>query len=131
LESDWLKAITEDLAEQSKPTTYEPPAKQTKWQGCQHASRMMVHSYYRWRQKTAEMRRDKSDEALSWELEIKRYIQMKFDEEQQAGKKIGQKQWDENKTAALESAIFVPGVNGMKWSEVDFIAPYTNSQAEI
>jgi hypothetical protein len=77
------------------------------------------------------MRRDKSDEALSWELEIKRYIQMKFDEEQQAGKKIGQKQWDENKMAALESAIFVPGVNGMKWSEADFIAPYTNSQVEI
>jgi hypothetical protein len=131
LESDWLKAITEDLAEQSKPTTYEPPAKWMKWQGCQHASRTLVHSYYRWRQKIAEMRCDKSDEALSWELEIKRYIQMKFNEEQQAGKKRGQEQWDENKMAALESVIFVPGANGMKWSGVDFIAPYTDSQVEI
>jgi hypothetical protein len=65
LESDWLKAITEDLAEQSKPMTYEPPAKRMKWQGCQYASRTLVHSYYQWRQKIAEMRRDKSDEALS------------------------------------------------------------------
>jgi hypothetical protein len=94
LESDWLKAITEDLAEQSKPTKYEPPAILMKWQGCQHALRTLVRSYYRWRQKIVEMRRDKSDEALSWELEIKRYAQMKFDEEQQAGKKRGQMQWD-------------------------------------
>jgi hypothetical protein len=56
---------------------------------------------------------------------------MKFNEEQQAGKKRGHKQWDENKMAALESAIFVPGANGMKWSEVDFIALYTDSQVEI
>jgi hypothetical protein len=133
LESDWLKAITEDLAEQSKPTTYEPPAKWTKRQGCQHVLRTLVHSYYQWRQKTAEMGCDKRDEALSWEVEIKRYMQMKFDDEQQqAGKKRGQKQWDENiTTGAMESVIFVPGTNGMKWSEVDFIAPYTDRQVEI
>jgi hypothetical protein len=41
------------------------------------------------------MRCDKSVETLSWELEIKRYMRMKFDDEQQAGKKRGQKQWDE------------------------------------
>jgi hypothetical protein len=60
LESDWLKAIMEDLVEQSKPTTYEPPAKRTKRLGCQHASRTLVHSYYRWRQKIAEMGCDKN-----------------------------------------------------------------------
>jgi hypothetical protein len=80
----------------------------------------------------AERRCDKSDEALSWELEIKRYMQMKFDDEQRAGKKRGQKQWDDNiTTAAMESTMFVPGTNGMKWSEVDFIAPYIDSQVEI
>jgi hypothetical protein len=51
-ENDWKHNIETDLAKMNSPSCKQE-AKQTKRQGCPHASKNMVENYYDWRNKIA------------------------------------------------------------------------------
>jgi hypothetical protein len=84
-ENDWKHNIKMDVAKMNNPSC-KPEAKQTKRQGCPHASKNMVENYYDWRNKIALKWSNKSKEGLSWDLAVKNYAQKKY-EEQLTGKK--------------------------------------------
>jgi hypothetical protein len=115
-ENDWKHNIEMDLAKMNNPSC-EPEAKQTKQQGCPHASKNMVENYYDWRNKIALKRSKKSKEGLSWDLAVKNYAQKKY-EGQLTSEKQNRVQYEENREAAAEGTRDCPRY---KWNELEQI----------